>query len=158
MNISPQGLSLIKSFEGLRLDAYRDSVGIWTIGYGCIKYPDGTQVKAADCCTNEQAEAFLKADVQRFVDGLNKRLIGIVLKQNQFDALVSFCYNLGLGSFDESQLYKKLKENPNDISIFKYNSAAPERSCEFLRWINAGGKVVPGLVRRRMVEADYYSS
>lgn len=158
MNISDRGLSLIKSFEGFRTEAYLDSVQVPTIGYGTIRYPDGTSVKMGDECTAEQAEDFLRHDAKRFVDGLNKRIGGVCLTQQQFDSLVSFCYNLGLASFDSSTLYKKLKVNPNDETIYKYNPAQPEMSCEFTKWVRAGGKVLQGLVRRRMIEADFYNS
>lgn len=158
MNISEKGLSLIKSFEGFKTESYQCSAGNWTIGYGTIRYPNGTPVKQLDCCTSEQAEDFIRHDVKTFVDGLNKRVGGIELTQQQFDALVSFCYNLGLGSFDQSTLYKKIKVNPNDETIYDYNPVQPENSCEFTKWIKSGGKVVKGLLNRRIVEADFYHS
>lgn len=158
MNISDKGLSLIKSFEGFRTEAYQDSIGIWTIGYGTIRYPSGAAVNQFDECSDEQAEEFLRHDVKSFVDGLNKRISGIYLTQQQFDSLVSFCYNLGLAAFDSSTLFKKLKVNPNDETIYKYSHDEPAGSCEFTKWIRAGGKVVNGLLRRRMIEADFYNS
>lgn len=158
MNISEKGLSLIKSFEGYRDEAYQDSVGIWTIGWGTIKYPSGVPVRQHDTCNTDTATEFLMNDVKTFVEGLNRRIGGISLTQEQFDALVSFCYNLGLGSFDSSTLYKKLKVNPDDETIYKYNQKEPAGSCEFTKWIRAGGKVVNGLLRRRMIEADFYNS
>lgn len=157
MNISDKGLSLIKSFEGYRNKAYQDSVGIWTIGYGTIRYPSGAAVRQFDECSDKQAEEFLRHDVKRFVDGLNKRIGGVSLTQQQFDSLISFVYNLGLAAFDSSTLLKKLKVNPNDETIYKYNPAQPEKSCEFTKWCMAGGKVVNGLLRRRMIEADFYN-
>lgn len=160
MNISDNGVQLIKSFEGKKLDAYEDSVGIWTIGYGCIRYPDGTQVKAHDCCTEEEAENFMRHDLKRFIDGVSKRVAGLNLTQGMFDSLVSFSYNLGLGSLDQSTLLKKIKVNPNDPTIYTYKKNEKGEpvvdSCEFLRWARAGGRVIKGLVLRRAREADTY--
>lgn len=158
MNISSKGLVLIKSFEGLRTKAYKDSAGVWTIAYGATRYPDGTRVKEHDECTVEEAEEFLEHDVNRFVAALNRRVSGIHLSQAQFDALVSFCFNLGMSAFDSSTLYKKLRINPNDETIWQYDEELPEMSCEFTKWIRSGGNIVKGLLIRRMIEADFYHS
>ena len=139
MNISPAGITLIKEFEGLRLSAYQDSVGMWTIGYG---HTGG--VREGKTITQEQADAFLRSDVAatvRAVDGMVK----VPLRQGQFDALVSFAYNLGSNALQNSSLLRLL--NAGD-----YHGA----SGQFGRWIYAGGVVMPGLVRRRRAEQDLF--
>ncbi|MDC4348885.1 lysozyme [Acinetobacter baumannii] len=137
---SSEGLNLIKGFEGKRLTSYDDGVGVWTIGYGTIKYPNGVRVKKGDTCTERQAETYLKNDLNRFEVAINK-LVKVPLSQNQFDALASFTYNLGETSLANSTLLKKL--NKGD-----YQGAADQ----FLVWNKAGGKVMKGLVRRREAE------
>lgn len=135
MRTSQRGLSLIKSFEGLRLLAYRDAVGVLTIGYGATR-----GVKAGMSVTKEQAERMLLNDVQRF-EAEVERLVKAPLSGNQWDALVSFTYNLGAANLESSTLLRKL--NTGD-----YAGAAEQ----FPRWNKAGGKVLPGLVRRREAE------
>ncbi|OTU69733.1 MULTISPECIES: lysozyme [Acinetobacter calcoaceticus/baumannii complex] len=137
---SSEGLNLIKGFEGKRLTSYDDGVGVWTIGYGTIKYPNGVRVKKGDTCTERQAETYLKNDLNRFEVAINK-LVKVPLSQNQFDALASFTYNLGETNLANSTLLKKL--NKSD-----YQGAADQ----FLVWNKAGGKVMKGLVRRREAE------
>lgn len=135
MRTSQRGLSLIKSFEGLRLLAYRDAVGVWTIGYGATR-----GVKPGMSVTKEQAERMLINDVQRFEPEV-ERLVRVPLTGNQWDALVSFTYNLGAANLESSTLLRKL--NGGD-----YAGAAEQ----FPRWNKAGGKVLSGLVRRREAE------
>lgn len=144
MITSQKGIDLIKKFEGLRLKAYQDAVGVWTIGYGTIMYPDGTRVKKGDVITEDRAEALLIMDVARRSAAIGN----IKVSQNQFDAIVSFCYNLGLGAWNKSTLRKKIIQDRNDPTI----------RDEFMKWVNAGGKRLPGLVRRRKQEADLYFS
>lgn len=135
MRTSQRGLSLIKSFEGLRLQAYQDAVGVWTIGYGTTR-----GVKAGMAITKEQAERMLMDDVQRFEPEI-ERLVTLPLSQNQWDALISFTYNLGAANLESSTLLRKL--NAGD-----YTGAAEQFPC----WNKAGGRVLPGLVRRRAAE------
>jgi len=139
MKTSSKGIDLIKKYEGLRLDAYLDAVGVWTIGYGHT-----LNVKSTDVITLDEAEYFLRQDVEFAEKEVNKHNLNI--NQNQFDALVSFVFNLGVGNFARSTLLRKIKSNPNDPTIRK----------EFERWIYAGGKILNGLVRRRKEEADLY--
>ncbi|WP_447781025.1 lysozyme [Pseudomonas plecoglossicida] len=139
MRTSQRGLSLIKSFEGLRLQAYQDSVGVWTIGYGTTR-----GVKAGMKISKEQAERMLLNDVKRFEPEV-QRLITVPLSQNQWDALMCFTYNLGAANLESSTLLRKL--NAGD-----YAGAADQ----FCRWVKAGGKVLPGLVRRRAAERDMF--
>ena len=141
---SSVGLNLIKGFEGKRTVSYDDGVGVWTIGYGTIKYPNGVQVKKGDTCTEQQAEDYLRNDLEKFETAVNK-LVKVPLTQNQFDALASFIYNLGETNLANSTLLKKL--NKRD-----YQGAADQ----FLVWNKAGGKVMKGLVRRREAERSLF--
>jgi GH24 family phage-related lysozyme (muramidase) len=145
MKISNNGLNLIKQFEGLKLNAYDDGVGVWTIGYGTIKYPNGVRVKHGDKITQAQADQYIANDVATFERAV-KMLVNVPLNQNQFDALVSFTYNLGATNLSASTLLKKL--NSKD-----YNGAAGE----FQKWNKAGGKVMTGLVRRRKAEMELFN-
>lgn len=126
---------LIKSFEGLELEAYLCPADIWTIGYGHTG-----NVKEGDSITKAEADELLDKDLQTFRNGV-KRLVKVPLNENQFGALVSFAYNLGLGSLQNSTLLKLL--NAGD-----YDGAADQ----FLRWNKSKGKVLTGLVRRREAE------
>lgn len=144
MKTSQSGISLIKEFEGKRLKAYDDGVGVWTIGFGTIKYPNGVRVKKGDTCTELQAESYLKNDLVKFENAIN-RLVKVPLNQNQFDALASFTYNLGETNLSNSTLLRKL--NAKD-----YNGAANE----LLKWNRGGGKVMNGLTRRREAERKLF--
>lgn len=144
MKTSNSGINLIKGFEGKRLKAYDDGVGVWTIGFGTIKYPNGVRVKKGDTCTESQAEQYLRNDLVVFENALN-RLVKVSLNQNQFDALVSLTYNIGTGAFKDSTLLKKL--NAKD-----YKGAAEQ----FPRWNRGGGRVLNGLVKRRKIEMELF--
>ena len=141
MNTSPKGIALIKEFEGLRLKAYKCPGGVWTIGYGHT-----AGVKPGMVISEAQAEEYLKADLIAFERYLND--LGLALNQNQFDALVSFIYNVGTGNFSSSTLLRKVRANPQDNSIMD----------EFLRWVYSKGRVLPGLQRRRLAEMKLYFS
>lgn len=136
---------LIKQFEGVSLKAYKDIAGIWTIGHGLTTYPDGKKVQPGDTITQEQADQYFKQTLQRFAQGV-ENAVKQPITNNQFAALVSFAYNVGLGAFQKSTLLKKVNANPND----------PEIRNQFMRWIYAGGKPVRGLVNRRTAEANLY--
>lgn len=140
MKISQVGIDLIKSFEGCRLTAYYDAVHVLTIGYGST----GSHVKPGMKITQTEAEALLKKDLIRFENGVNE-LVNVPLNQFQFDSLVSFSFNLGLGNLKSSTLLKKL--NNKD-----YAGAA----LEFPKWNKAGGKVLNGLTRRREAEKSLF--
>ena len=137
MSVSNKGVDLICEFEGKRLVAYDDGVGIWTIGFGTIKYPNGVRVKKGDTCTLEQAKEYMRHDLIEFEHTVNSS-VKVPLNQNQFDALVSLAYNIGSNAFKSSTLVKKL--NTGD-----YQGAADQ----FNVWVNAGGKRMQGLVNRR---------
>lgn len=144
MNISKKGLDLIKEFEGLRLKAYKalETEKHYTIGYGHY----GSDVKKDSKVTKTQAEELLKSDVGRFVAGVEKAL-KVKVNQNQFDALVSFAYNVGLDAFGKSTLLKEL--NAKDFK---------GASREFDRWNKSGGKVIQGLINRRNKEQSLFDT
>ena len=141
MKTSKAGLDLIKQFESFRAAPYLCSAGVPTIGYGTTVYPNGIKVKLSDQkITQQLAETFL----QHHVNVIEKDVLSLVkvpLTQNQFDALVSFSYNVGFGAFRDSTLLKLL--NAGDI----HGASKP-----FERWNKAGGKIVDGLTNRRKAE------
>jgi lysozyme len=139
MRTSQKGVSLIESYEGLRLKSYQDSVGVWTIGYGTTR-----DIGPGMSITNEQAEWMLMNDIARFEPQLD-RLVKVPLNQNQWDALMSFVYNLGASNLESSTLLKLL--NMRD-----YAGAAEQMP----RWNKAGGQVLVGLTRRRSAERQVF--
>jgi len=139
MKTSSNGLALIKQFEGLRTQAYICPAGVLTIGYGST----GAHVKRGMVITEAQATALLAQDVVRFEKGVNG--LGVALTQNQFDALVSFAFNVGEKALRDSTLAKKLKAG--DIK---------GAAAQFGAWVKGGGKTLPGLVRRRAAEAALF--
>ena len=151
MQLSHNGYNLIKKFEGLRLSAYRDVAGVWTIGYGSTRYHDGRTVKPGDKLASEiQADAILRNTMKPYEDEVNSH-VKVPINQNQFDALLSFTYNLGTGALEESTLLIKLNEN-------NYAEAA----AHFLAWDkitdpSTGKKVTcDALVRRRQQERELF--
>jgi lysozyme len=148
MQINTKGLALIKEFESCKLRAYQDSVGVWTIGWGITQYENGVEVKQGDQITLARANELLAWEVNLKSDGVSTLTNNQKLTSNQFSALVSFAYNVGLGNLKSSTLLKKVRINPNDPSI----------PAEFLRWNKAKGKVLAGLTRRRQAEANLYKS
>ena len=146
--IGTKGLELIKSFEGLRLKPYLCPAKISTIGYGNTFYEDGKKVTMKDPEITEQRATELLQDslkgFEKYVDSYCRDDIS----QNQFDALVSFCYNLGPANLKSSTLLKKANVNPNDPTIAQ----------EFLKWNKAGGRALKGLTKRRQAESDLYFS
>ncbi len=140
MKTGKNGIDLIKRCEGFSLKPYRDVAGHLTIGYGHRIKPG----EILESVTPEQAEALLKDDLATAENGVN-RLVKADLSQNQFDALVSFCYNLGVTAFENSTLLRLL--NRGDI-----DTAASQLS----RWIYAGGKQQPGLIARRAAETTLF--
>lgn len=146
MQTSDKGIALIKQFEGCNLTAYQDSVGVWTIGYGWTQPVDGKPIRAGMTIKQETAERLLKTGLVSYESDVS-RLVKVGLTQWQFDALVSFTYNLGARSLSTSTLLRKL--NAGD-----YAGAADE----FLRWNKAGGKVMSGLTRRREAERALFLS
>ena len=139
MQLSEEGISLIKHFEGCGLEAYQDSVGIWTIGYGTIK-----GVKEGDQINQDEAEHLLQEEMPEY-EGYINEMVNVPLEQNQFDALCSWVFNLGPKTLSESTLLRVLTDG-------KYDEV-PE---QIVRWNKAGGQVLEGLVRRRQAEADMF--
>ena len=138
---------LVKKFEGVKLQAYKDVAGIWTIGYGLIRYPNGEKVKQGDKITQDQANEYFKQTLQKFAQGVEDS-VKVKINNNQFAALVSLAYNIGINAFKDSTLLKIVNKNPND----------PQIKNEFMKWVNAGGKPVQGLVNRRSIESNLYFS
>jgi lysozyme len=136
MHISEEGLSLIKKFEGCELKAYRCAANVLTIGYGTIK--DVTEDMEI---TKEEAESLLKEEMHEY-EGYINDMVKVPLEQNQFDAMVSWVFNLGSGNLSSSTLLKKLNDSEYD-----------EVPTQIKRWNKAGGKVLDGLIRRREAEA-----
>ena len=136
MITSEEGASLIKKFEGCKLEAYQCAAGVWTIGYGHTK-----EVSEGDAISQFEAEDLLTYDLQEF-EAYVTDYVSVPLKQNEFDALVSWTFNLGSGNLRSSTLLKKLNDH-------KYK----EVPTEIRRWNKAAGKVLDGLVRRREAES-----
>jgi len=146
MKTSENGLEMITSFEGIRLTPYLCSAGVPTIGIGSTYYEDGTKVKMSDKkITLERAKSLFSITLLSYEQSVLK-LVKTALNQNQFDSLVSFCYNLGSANLKSSTLLKKVNINPNDESI----------KLEFLKWNKANKKVIKGLTIRRQKEAENY--
>ena len=141
MKIGERGLALIREFEGCRLQAYQDSVGVWTIGYGCT-----TDVEPGQIITQAEAEARLSEDLKHAESCVNAA-VTVPLTQHEFDACVSFVFNLGCGNFRKSTLLLKLLDSD-------YDGAA----LEFRIWDKAGGQVLAGLTRRRMAEERLFET
>lgn len=146
MRINKNGIELIKRFEGLELKAYPDSVGVLTIGYGWTQPVDGKKIVRGMVIDQETADRLLKCGVVQYEQGVNQ-LVKVKISQGQFDALVSFSYNLGLRSLSTSTLLRKL--NAGD---------KPGAADEFSKWVNAGGVRLDGLVRRRAAERELFLS
>ena len=139
--ISENGLALIRTFEGYSPFIYKDSAGLDTIGYGHLVVK-GDNIP--EPLLPEDANKILLKDTEKAVKGLNK-YTHVTLKQNQADSLISFTYNVGVGSLSKSTLVKKVNEEKHE-----------EVPNQFMRWVRAGGKVIKGLVTRRETEANLY--
>ena len=140
MKIGNKGLEIIKHFEGCELEAYKCPAGVWTIGYGHTK-----GVEEGDVWSESHAEHMLEVELEEYENYVNTA-VEVPLSQNQFDALVSWVYNLGPTNFNSSTMLKVL--NAEDYS---------EVGNQMLRWNKAGGKVLEGLTRRRQAEADLFN-
>ena len=145
---SKKGKDLIKKYEGFRAKPYLCPAKVPTIGYGATYYPDGRKVKLSDPAISE---AFATNLLETMLTPYEKAVDSFCrddINQNQFDALVSFAYNLGVTALKGSTLLKKVNKNPNDKTIRN----------EFLKWVNAGNKKLQGLVNRRNEESKLYFS
>ena len=141
MKTGIQGLELIKSFEGLELNAYKCAAGVWTIGYGHTK-----DVQEGMVISAETANDMLMEELVEYENYVNT-LVTVPLNQNQFDALVSWVYNLGSSNFQASTLLKVINAGGQMLAV----------PAQIMRWNKAGGKVLEGLTRRRQAEADLFS-
>ena len=140
------GIEMIKFFEGFRSAPYKCPAGIPTIGYGATFYPDGKKVTMTDkAITEQEGTALLQNMLVSFEKYVDSYCVDTIT-QNQFDALVSFTYNLGPANLKSSTLLKKVNANPEDETIH----------LEFMKWVKAGGKTLKGLVRRREAESQLY--
>lgn len=148
MKTSTKGLQLIKHFEGCKLQAYICPAGVATIGWGTTIYPDGKLVRMGDVCTEEQAHEYLVNDVS-FIEKKLERDIAPIVNQNQFDAIVSFCYNLGTGAFNSSTLKKRILINTRDETNI---------NSEWMKWVYVNKVKNNGLIRRRKSEYHLYST
>lgn len=144
--IDQKGIDLITHFEGFRSKPYLCPAGVPTIGIGSTRYPNGSKVTINDReITKEQAISFLQHDIKNFELSVDALCVDSIT-QNQFNALVSFAYNLGSGNLKVSTLLKKVNSNPSDESIIN----------EFNKWVYADGKKLDGLINRRNAEANLY--
>jgi lysozyme len=147
MKISSKGIDLIKHYEGFRENAYKCPAGVVTIGYGSTYYENGSRIKITDRIDKEAATDLLLGTL-RFFELETDKMTRDDITQAQFDALVSFAYNLGTQALRGSTLLKKVNKDPSDKTI----------SLEFTKWVKAGGKTLQGLVTRRISEAKLYST
>jgi len=139
-------LNTIQQFEGLKLKAYKDSVGIWTIGFGNIFNLDtGKPIKQGDVITQETADRWLKIEVDNLQAKMRK-VITVPLNDNQWSALTSLVYNIGFGAFKRSTLLRLLNAGASKEEVAK----------QFLRWNRAGGKEIQGLTNRRKAEYNLF--
>ncbi|EBY1867554.1 lysozyme [Salmonella enterica subsp. enterica] len=141
MKTSDNGRAFIRAREGVKLAAYQDGGGVWTIGYGHTR-----GVKQGQVINHEQADEFLDSDLRQVESCISERVTA-ALNQNQFDALVSFVFNVGRQAFSDSTLLKKLNEG-------NYRAAADQ----FTRWVYDNDKFVQGLYNRRVAERDLFLS
>ena len=140
MNTSAEGIALIKKFEGCELKAYQCSAGVWTIGYGHTK-----DVEEGDTISKDQAEEMLVEELHEYENYVNE-YVNVALSQNQFDALVSWVYNLGPANLKASTMLKVLNSGEYE-----------DVPAQMKRWNKAGGKVLEGLIRRREAEACLFN-
>ena len=144
MRMSAAGLATVKEFEGLRLKAYKCPAAVWTIGYGHTSAAGNPIVTPEFVITKDEAEEILERDMVQYEDGV-KKLVKVEITQGQFDALVDFAYNAGVGALQKSTLLKKVNAEKFD-----------EVPAEFMKWTKGGGKELPGLVRRRRAEVKLW--
>ncbi|QLG46064.1 lysozyme [Costertonia aggregata] len=149
MRTSNIGIQHIKDWEQLRLKAYKPLPNDrWTIGYGNTFYEDGTPVRENDVITVEEAEKLLRIILAKFENSVN-RYVTSNINQSQFDALVSFAYNVGSHNLKRSTLLRVINYDPNDLK---------EIERQFMRWVRSKGRIIKGLINRRKSEFELYAS
>jgi lysozyme len=146
MKISQQGIDFIKQFEGFRAKPYLCSAKVPTIGYGSTRYADGTPVSLRDPAITEAVASALFKDTLVIYEKAVTKAVKIPLEQYEFDALVSLCYNIGVGNLASSTLVRLLNEDEARIEVAR----------QFLRWNRANSVVIPGLTRRREAEREMF--
>jgi lysozyme len=145
---SKNAINLITHFEGLSLKSYQCPANIWTIGYNTTIYPDGTKVGPNESCSDKEAAMYLKHDLgyfEKMVDVYTRHDVS----QNQFDALVSFCYNVGTKNLKDSALLRLINHDPADYMSIQ---------AQWLRWRKLNGSVIKGLIKRRCSEFYHYKT
>lgn len=147
MNITDKGINLIKKYEGCKLTSYLCPAKIPTIGWGNTMYKNGSKVQLGQTITQQEADDLLVHHLNYFAERI-KDMLKVTLNDNQFNAILSFAYNCGIGNLRISTLFRKLNINPSDPSIKE----------EFLKWNKGGGKILPGLTKRRTEESQLYFS
>lgn len=145
--MTERGKAMIRQFEGCRLVAYKCPSGVPTIGYGNTFYADGTPVQMGDKIDQETANRLLDITIEKFEKQVRLLIKDIILPAEAIDALVSFSYNCGVAAFAKSTLLKKIKLNKLDLEGI---------GAEFNKWNKGGGKVLPGLIKRRKEEFQMY--
>lgn len=140
--VSPKGLALIKQFEGLRLKAYKCPAGVWTLGYG-----ETRGIRPGMVWTREQAEKALIEGVKPYANTVAKAIGKVPTTQNEYDAMVSFCFNVGDGAFRKSSVLRHHVRGQKKLA-----------ADAFMKWVKGGGRTLPGLVRRRKAERALYLS
>lgn len=146
MRISDNGIKFIKRFEGVRFKPYRDVIGLYTVGCGHL-IGDGKQLPDSwnKTFTESEVDALLKHDLLRFENGLSRLLPNVSLKQNEYDALISFSFNLGLGTLQRSTIRQALLRNDKKLA-----------AQSILKYCYAGGKIIKGLQTRRLAEHNLF--
>lgn len=163
---SPNCVKLIQGFEGYTATAKHDSAdrpGIYTGGWGSITHKDGSPIEDGETHDKAYWQDLLEWELSLKATSVNALLQSTPITQQQFDALISFAYNEGIGNLRDSTLLRKVKNNPLDASIYLYTldpntGYGKPGSCEFLKWTLSNGKRQPGLVRRRTAEAHLYET
>jgi len=145
MKLNKDGIDLMHKFEGCKLEAYLCPAKIPTIGWGNTYYEDGKKIKLGDKITQQRADELFILIAEDFAKRV-RNLLKKTLTENQFNALVSFTYNVGVANLNKSTLLKKVNTNPLDQTI----------KDEFMKWNKASGKVLNGLTKRRQAEAELY--
>jgi len=148
VNVSERGIKLIRHHEGVRNRPYRCPAGLWTVGVGHLIGDGKSLPKSWDrLFTKEEIDGILKRDLQRFERGVLKMLPNVPLRQHEFDALVSFCFNLGLGTFQRSTLRQALLRGDKKAAM-----------ASLIKYCRAGGKILRGLQIRRLDEKALFES
>ena len=145
---SPKALALIEKWEGFRAEPYKCTAGVWTIGIGTTVYPNGVKVGERDPEINiHQARLYLQDHLAKHVEPQLSELVGDLVNRNQYDALVSFVYNVGMRAFKESTMLRCIKSGMLEAA-----------AAEFPRWNKSGGKVTAGLIARRKDERSLFET